>query len=63
MPDSRNAHHFAGLDFADVLRVEQIEGASFGSDHPGAAEAAPRHERAKAARIADGEEFVLRQNE
>ena len=24
-----DAHHFAGLDFADVLRVEQIEGAGF----------------------------------
>jgi len=24
-----DAHHFAGLDFADVLRVEQIERAGF----------------------------------
>src|SRR5271154_5867756 len=31
----RDAHHFAGFDFADVLRVEQIEGAGFGGDHPG----------------------------
>ncbi len=30
-----DADHFAGLDFANVLRVEQIEGASFGSNHPG----------------------------
>src|ERR1700722_4101662 len=29
---ARDAHHFAGLDFADVLGVKQIERAGFGSD-------------------------------
>ena len=63
-----NAHHFAGFDFADVLRVEQIEGASFGGDHPGFGSGFgggqfSEDQRAKAARIADGVEFVRRENE
>src|SRR5260370_42496386 len=62
----RDAHHFAGLDFADVLRVEQIESAGFGSDQPGV-EATGRgqfaeHQRAEAARIAHGIEFIFRED-
>jgi len=30
-----NTQHFAGLDFAEVLRVEQIECTSFAGDDPG----------------------------
>src|SRR5271166_2529283 len=30
-----DADHFAGGDFADVLRVEEIESTGFGGDHPG----------------------------
>src|SRR5690348_4832363 len=31
---ARDAHHLARLDFADVMRVEQIEGAGFAGDDP-----------------------------
>ena len=62
-----DAHHFAGLDFADVLGVEQIERASFRGDEPNFAARGQRkfteHKRTEAARIAHGVEFVLRQNE
>src|SRR6266849_2036925 len=30
-----DAQHFAGFDFADVLGVEEIEGAGFAGDQPG----------------------------
>src|SRR5438105_14985865 len=57
-----DAHHFAGLDFADVLRVEQIERAGFAGDEPGGAAAGRRkfaeNERAEAARIARGVKLV-----
>src|SRR5580658_4452802 len=59
-----DAHHFAGLDFADVLRVEQIERAGFRSNQPGLAaswQSKPaEHKRAEAARVAHGNKFVLR---
>src|SRR5438132_8876711 len=53
-----NAHHFAGRNFADVFRVEEIESAGFAGDDPGFF-ALRRDELAKiewteAARIADG---------
>ena len=59
---SGDAHHFAGLDFADVFGAEQIERAGFRGDDPGVAEPAEA-ERAEAARIAHGVEFVARQNQ
>ena len=45
----RDAHQFAGLDLANVFGADQIEGAGFGSDQPGVAQAAEA-ERAEAAR-------------
>ena len=59
---ARDAHHFAGLDFAHVFGADQIERAGFRSDEPGAAEAAEA-QRAEAARIADGVHFVARQHQ
>src|SRR5258708_16807796 len=63
----RDAHHFAGLDLADVLRVKQIEGAGFGSDEPGVEAAGSsefsENERAEAARVAHGVKFIFRENE
>ena len=35
---ARDAHHFAGLDFANVFGVDQIERAGFRSHDPGAVE-------------------------
>ena len=62
-----DAQHFAGLDFADVLRVEQIEGAGFRGDQPGGKAAGSgelaENERTEAARIADRIKLVLRENE
>src|SRR6266851_7070407 len=62
-----DAHHFAGLDLADVLRVEEIEGTGFGCDEPGIEAAGgsefAENERAEAAGIADGVELVLREDE
>jgi len=52
-----DAQHFAGLDVADVFRADEIEGAGFRGDHPGALEAA-ESERAEAAGVADGVELV-----
>src|SRR6059036_76761 len=53
-----DADHFAGLDFAEVLRVEEIEGAGFAGDEPGRVAAGRREfaesERAEAAGIAHG---------
>src|SRR5215510_10231689 len=55
-PGFGDAHHFAGFDFADVLRVEKVKRAGFAGDEPGSETAACRelaeNERAKAARIA-----------
>src|SRR5580658_9727839 len=58
-----DAHHFARLDFPDVLRIEQVERAGFGSNEPGLATSRQRkpaeYERAEAARVAHGNELVL----
>ncbi len=62
-----DAHHFAGLDFADILRVEQIKRAGLRSHQPRNEAAGRRefaeNERAKAAGIAHGVEFVSGENE
>ena len=34
---ARDAQHFSGFDFANVIRIQQIERASFGCDHIGIA--------------------------
>src|SRR5258706_11888677 len=57
-----DAQHFAGLDFAEVLRVEQIECAGFAGDDPGGF-ATGRGEfseiqRAEAAWVAHGVKFI-----
>ncbi len=62
-----DAHHFAGLDFADVFCVEQIEGTGFAGDDPGFF-ALRRDEFAKiqwteAARIANGVKLFWSQND
>ncbi len=61
-----DAHHFAGLDLADVLGIEEIEGAGFGSDEPGVEAAGSREfakdEWAETAGIADSVEFILRED-
>src|SRR4029077_119776 len=59
---ARDAHHFAGRDFANILRVEEIERAGFASDQAGGRESA-EIERAQSAGVADGVEFVGRENE
>src|SRR6185369_15097655 len=59
---ARNADHFSGLDFADVLRVEEVKGAGFAGDQPGIAEFA-EIKRAEASRVAYGVEFVGCQDE
>src|SRR5436309_2310624 len=62
-----DAHHFAGLDFADVLRIEQIERAGFRSHEPGQGAAGSRklaeNQRAEAARVAHGIQLVGGKNE
>src|SRR5712692_6244165 len=63
----RNAYHFAGLDLANVVSVEEIERAGFGSNEPrikatGSSEFA-KNERAEAARVTDRVEFILGQHE
>src|SRR5882762_5679693 len=62
-----DAHHFTGFDLADVLGVQEIEGAGFGSYQP-RNEAARRsqfskHQWTETARIADGVQLVLREHE
>src|SRR6266403_495732 len=59
---ARNAHHFAGFDLTDVLRVEQIESAGFRGHQPGIAQLAET-QRAKAARIADGNQLIGSEHE
>src|SRR5882762_10343714 len=58
---------FAGFDFADVGGVEKIESAGFGGDDPGILAFRGRElaedERTEATGIADGVEFVLREDE
>src|SRR5262249_7996722 len=58
----RDAHHFAGLDFADVCRVEKIKGAGLRGGEPSVAEAA-ENQRPKAPGIADGVKLVLREHD
>ncbi len=53
---ARDAHHFAGLDFADVLRIQQIERARFRGHQPGVAQPA-EIQRAEAARVAHGDQL------
>src|SRR5215472_10887201 len=63
----RDAHHFTGLDFADVLRVQQVERAGFRSHEPG--KGATRRQklaegqRAEAARVTHGVQLVAGKNE
>src|SRR5215213_2110493 len=54
--------HLAGLDVADVLGADEVEGARLRGDDPSAVEASER-ERAEAARVADGDERLGRQEE
>src|SRR5713226_8211488 len=63
----RDTHHLPGGDFANVLRVEEIESAGFRGCEPGV-EAAGRGEfaedqRAEAAGIAYRVQFILRKHE
>src|SRR5215472_3680586 len=62
-----DAQHFAGRDFADVLRVEQIKRASFAGDEPGGVAAGgrelPEDQRPEAAGVAHGVKLVGRQHE
>src|SRR5580765_4135505 len=64
---SGDAQHFARLDLADILRVEQIESASFTSNNPGSVTARSYEfaqiERAETARIAYGVEFFRGKND
>src|SRR6267142_279544 len=57
-----DAHHFAGFDFADILRVEKIEGAGFAGDDPDFfafwRNEPAEIERPEAARVADGVKFI-----
>jgi len=48
---ARDAHHFARLDLAHILRVEQIESTSLGGHQPGVTEPA-KIQGAKSARVA-----------
>src|SRR3982751_2036753 len=59
---ARDAHHFTGLDFADILSIEEIESAGLRRDEPGIAKFA-EIERAEASGIAHGVEFVGREYE
>src|SRR3984957_4044919 len=59
---ARDAHHFAWLDFANVLGVQEIEGAGFRCDQPGIAKPA-EIERPESARIAPRVKFVGREHE
>ena len=62
-----DANHFTGLDFTDVGGIEKIESAGFAGDDPGILAVGGRKlaedERTEAAGIADGVEFVLREDE
>src|SRR5260370_18884595 len=62
-----DADHFGGFDFADVGGVEKIEGAGFRGDDPSILAFRRRkfaeNERTEAAGIADGVQFVLREDE
>src|SRR5690242_13047984 len=62
-----DAHHFSRFDFADVLRVEEIESAGFAGDEPGGVAAGScefaENERSEAARIADGVKLVSGENQ
>src|SRR6202022_2998898 len=59
---ARDAYHFPGLNFADVLGVQKIERARFRSYEPGVTELA-EIQRTKAAWVAYGVEFVGREYE
>ena len=65
-PGSRDAQHFAGFDFAHVLRIQQIECAGFRRHHPGGFAVVPfdpsQSQRPEASRIAHGVEFIRGQH-
>src|SRR6266576_2446693 len=62
-----DAYHLAGLDFADVLRIQQIKSASFRGHQPGDKAAGrgqfSKDQGAEAAGIAHGVKFVLSEDQ
>ena len=61
-PAARNPHHLAGLHFANVFRIDQIERARFRRRHPRAVEAA-QNQRTETARIANRVHFIAREHQ
>ena len=57
-----NDDDLAGLDVADELGVDEIEGAGFAGQHPGITDL-PDCERPEAMRIADANQLVLRHDD
>ena len=56
MPAGGGDHHLAGLDLADELGADDVEGAGLGGEHPAVADL-PEHQRADAERVADADQL------